>query len=125
MSWISEIMRAFFVAFGSMQTIANLTYLLKKNGLELAKKQHKELPDNITNKQIKTKTICMFLFGILFLATGLFSYFIHAYNKYSFIAVLGIYMLYALVEFIYYRFWRTFGAFMLSAVLLLIVILSK
>lgn len=124
MTWIPEIIRAFFVAFGAMQTISNFAYLLKKNGLELAKKQHRELPDSITYKQIKTKTICMFLFGILFLTIGLFSYFTRSYYVYSFIIVLGIYMLYALTESVYYRFWKTFGAFMLSTVLFFLVVFS-
>lgn len=120
MSWIFEIIRAFFVAFGAMQTISNFTYLSKKSGLELAKKQHKELPDNTTNKQIKVKTICMFSFGILFLSTGLFSYFTRSYYELSFIVVLGAYTIYALIEAVYYRFWRTFGALIISVILLLV-----
>ena len=123
MTWVYEIFRAFFVAFGAMQTISNFIYLLKSNGLESAKKQHKELPDHTTNKQIKAKTICMFLFGILFLSTGLFSYLSHSYYEFGFIFTLGAYTLYTLVEAIYYRFWRTFGAFILSAILLLILVL--
>ncbi len=121
MTWMFEIIRAFFVAFGAMQTISNITYLLKNNGLESAKKQHRELPDNTTNKQIKAKTLCMFSFGILFLSTGLFSYLSHSYYKFGFVFILGAYTLYALVEALYYRFWRTFGAFIISAVLLLIL----
>jgi uncharacterized membrane-anchored protein len=124
MSWANEIIRAVFVAFGAMQTVSNATYLLKKNGFEFAKKQHKELPDNTTNKQIKVKTICMFSFGILFLATGLFSYFTRSYSGLGFIIVLSAYTLYALIEVIYYKFWRTFGAFIISAILLLVALLG-
>jgi len=122
MSWACEIIRAFFVAFGAMQTISNFTYLLTKKGLELAKKQHRELPDNTTNKQIKVKTLCMFSFGILFFATGLFSYLTRSYYELSFNIVLGAYTLYALIEAVYYRFWRTFGAFIISAILFLVVL---
>lgn len=122
MSWKFEIIRAFFVAFGAMQTISNVTYLLKKSGLELAKKQHKELPDNITNKQLKVKTICMFSFGVLFLAASLFPYLTRSYYELSFIIVLGAYTLYALIEAVYYRFWRTFGAFIISAILLVVAL---
>ena len=121
MTWVFEIIRAFFVAFGAMQTISNFIYLLKSNGLELARKQHRELPDNTTNKQIKTKILCMFSFGILFLSTGLFSYLSYSYYEFGFIFILGAYTLYTLVEAIYYRFWRTFGAFIISAMLLLIL----
>lgn len=122
MSWTSEIIRAFFVAFGAMQTISNCIYLLKRDGFELARKQHKELPDNISNKQIKLKTICMFLFGILFFITGLFSYLTHSYYELSFIIILSVYTLYALIEAIYYRFWRTFGALIASTILLLVAL---
>jgi hypothetical protein len=124
MSWTSQIIRAFFVAFGAMETISNSTYLLKQNGFELAKKQHKELPVNISNKQIKVKTLCMFLFGILFLITGLYSYITHSYYELSFIIVLSAYTLYALMEAVYYRFWRTFGAFIMSIILLFITLLG-
>lgn len=122
MSWKNEIIRGMFVAFGAMQTIQNLTYLLKENGLESARKQHRELPDNITEKQIRAKVICMCLFGILFLATGLFSYFTRSYYELSFILVLVAYVLYALIEAVYYRFWKTFGALILSVILLLVAI---
>jgi len=122
MTWTFEIVRAFFVAFGAMQTISNTTYLLQKNGIESAKKQHRELPDSTTNKQIKAKTICMFLFGILFLTTGLLSYFTRSEYKSGFIIVLAAYTIYALIEAIYYRFWRTCGAFIISAIILLAAI---
>lgn len=120
MSWASEIIRGFFVAFGAFQTIANFIYLSGKNRLELAKKQHMELPDNTTTKQLRVKTRCMFSFGILFLATGLFSYFTHSYYALSFIIVMSAYTLYALIEAVYYRFWRTTGAFIISVILLLV-----
>lgn len=123
MSWKFEIYRAFFVAFGAMQTISNLTYLLKKNGIDIAKKQHKELPDTASPKQLKTKVICMLLFGILFLATGLISSFTRSFNSLSFAVVLGMYALYALVEAVYYKFWRTVGAFVISSILFIIFVI--
>lgn len=124
MTWVFEIVRAFFVAFGAMQTISNLVYLFKSNGYELAKKQYRELPANITRKQLKVKIICMFSFGILFLSMGLFSYINSSYYEFCFIIALGAYALYALVEAIYYRIWRTFGAFIISAILLLILVFA-
>jgi len=121
MSWKVEIIRAFFVAFGAFEVIANVSYLRKENGLVLARKQHRELPDSITDLQIKTKTICMFVFGCLLLFVGMFSYITHSYNELLFVGVLGLYMIYAFIEFAYYKFYRTFGAFVLSLVLLLVV----
>ncbi len=125
MPWTHEILRAFFVTFGALQTISNITYLMKKNGLELARKQHKELPSNTTDKQIRVKTIGMFLFGILFLVTGLFSYFTRSYYELSFIIALGVYMIYALIEASYYRFWRTIGACVISVLLFWVALLVK
>ncbi len=122
MSWTHEIIRAFFVAFGALQSISNINYLLKKNGLELARKQHKELPNITTDKQIQVKMIGMFFFGILFLLTGLISYITRSYYELSFIILLGAYLLYTLMEAVYYRFWRTFGACIIAALLFLIAL---
>ena len=57
MSWTHEILRAFFVAFGALQTISNMTYLLKKNGLELARKQH----NNIISHSLKYRNHALLL----------------------------------------------------------------
>lgn len=80
---------------GRTSLFRSFTYLLKENGYELARKQHKELPDHTPNKQMKVKTVCMFSFGILFLTTGLFSYFTRSYHELSFLIVLGAYTLYS------------------------------
>jgi len=120
MTWKIEIIRAFFVAFGAMQSIANLTYLLKEDGTALAKNQHRELPDNVTCKQLRIKVICMLSFGVLFLIIGLISYFTRSYYKFSFIIAIGVFTLYVLFEAFYYKYWRTTGAFFISTILLLI-----
>lgn len=39
-TWKQEIFRAFLLAFGTGQIIANVTYLIKKNGIDLARRQH-------------------------------------------------------------------------------------
>ena len=122
MTWKAEIIRSLFVTFGALQTLLNVNYIIKKNGFELARKQHRELPDNVTDKQIKIKTICMLSFGVLFLSSGLFSFLTRSYYEVAFIVVLGSYAVYALIEAIYYRFWRTFGAFIISAILFLVAL---
>jgi hypothetical protein len=124
MTWKTEIIRALFVAFGTTQTLLNLNYVVRENGLDLARKQHKELPDNATNKQIRVKTICMLSFGILFFATGLFSFLTRSYYGLSFIVALILYALYAFIEAAYYRFWRTFGTFLLSVVFLILILFA-
>lgn len=52
-----EIYRAFFVAFGAMEVLTNFRYLIRKNGIELARKQHQELPKDISDRQMKAVTI--------------------------------------------------------------------
>jgi hypothetical protein len=118
-----EIYRAFFIAFGAIQTVLNLIYLLKSDGPELARKQHREIPAKATSRQMRTKALCMFLIGTLFLATGLISSFIYAFHWLGFPIALGVYAAYALVEAAYYRFWRTTGAFVITCLLLLVYLL--
>ncbi len=113
-----EIYRAFFIAFGAVQVITNSIYLIRKDGVNLAKKQHRELPDTATNKHYSAKIFYMLSFGILLFTTGLISSFHHFVYPISFTVVLGVYTLYALIEALYYRFWKTTGAFILPLVLL-------
>lgn len=54
--------------------LTNLRYLIRENGIELARKQHQELPKDITHKQMKVKVILMFVFGLVFLVNGLIAY---------------------------------------------------
>lgn len=124
MSWMDEIVRAFFVAFGAMQTISNATYLMKRNGLMLARRQHKELPADITDGQMKVKVVCMLFFGLLMLGIGLFSFLGHAYHEWSFLIGMGMYMVYALGEAIYYKFWRPFGAFVIAGILFVLILIQ-
>lgn len=115
-----EIYRAFFVAFGAMEVLTNFRYLIRKNGIELARKQHQELPKDISDRQMKAKIILMFAFGLLFLVNGLIAYYMKKVNSTYFIVTLSLFCLYALVESLYYRYWRTFGFFFLSTMVLLL-----
>lgn len=117
MPWIYEIYRAILVAFGTTQTILNLYYLSKKNGMELAAKQHAELPKTATIKQLKIKTTMMLLFGVIFLAAGLFAYFTHSFPKSTVSFILITFAIYAIVEAAYYRYWKTTGFAILGILL--------
>ena len=57
MSWKLEIYRAFFVAFGMFQIIANARYLSIKDGIKLAAKQHQEIPKAASRKQLRIKVV--------------------------------------------------------------------
>lgn len=123
MEWKLEIYRAFFVAFGAFESFTNLSYLTKINGIQLARKQHKELPEIVSDRQMKAKVTAMFLFGLVFLINGLYSYYMHAVNLLSFTVNLSFFCIYAFLESLYYRYWKTFGFFLLSTVLLIVFLL--
>jgi hypothetical protein len=122
MGWKIEIYRSFFIAIGSIELICNARYLLGKNGLDNARKQHRELPSNVSDRQIKVKTILMFFWGAVFFLMGLLSYVFHQSLEGAFILCLSIFTIYACVEAIYYKFRNTFGFAILSIALLLIYI---
>lgn len=119
MSWKFEIYRSFFLAFGVFQVIANLNYLYLKNGIKLARKQHQEIPKAVTDKQMKTKVTLMFSFGIVFLFNGVFSFATHNLNQTYYEITLILFAVYALVEALYYKYWKTFGFSIISILLLL------
>jgi hypothetical protein len=114
-----EILRAFLLTLGAAEIITNTTYLMKENGLDLAKKQHGELPTNIGYEKIKIKVICMLLSGIVLFGVSLSTYIFHRYNKNIVVDALIAYSLYGITEALYYRYWKTFG-FASVTILLLI-----
>ena len=122
MSWKYEIYRAVLVAFGTLQTILNLYYLSRADGMKLAARQHTELPKNATMKQLKIKTTMMLLFGVIFLAGGLYAYFTHSFPKSIVFAIVIGFALYAIIEALYYRYWKTVG-FAIVGVLLAAVLI--
>lgn len=122
MSWKIELFRAFFVALGSMEIITNIKYLIKKNGLAEARKQHREIPDTVTDKNVKVKVICMLLSGIGFLFIGLASYILHSPVKICTSIFLTFFFFYALIEAFYYKYRNTFGFAGVSAAVLALYI---
>ncbi|WP_234117094.1 hypothetical protein [Clostridium hydrogenum] len=119
MSWKLEVYRAFFLAFGVFQVIANLNYLLLKDGIKLARKQHQEIPSTVTDKQMKIKVTLMFSFGIVFLSNGVVSFATHSLNQTYYVITLILFAVYASVEALYYKYWRTFGFSIISILLLI------
>lgn len=109
MSMIREISRAFFVAFGFFESVMNLFYLIRKDGIMKARKQHKELPEAVSDVQMTVKVICMLISGMLFFTTGILSYIFHTYFQSIFVITAGIFVMYAVAEACYYRYWKTYG----------------
>jgi hypothetical protein len=109
MSWGQEIFRAFLLIFGVVEIITNTTYLVKKNGLKLARKQHGELPPAIGDEYLKTKVICMLISGIIVFGVASLSYLLQHYDKNVITGVLVLFSLYGITEALYYRYWKTTG----------------
>lgn len=125
MNWINEIYRAFFVALGSMQILTNLSFLLKSNGIQLARKQHQEVPANISAKQMRIKILFMLSFGIVFITIGLYSYINRLFPLPMYLLSLGLFSLYAILEAFYYKYWKTVGFALISILLFSILIFSN
>lgn len=119
MNWGQEILRAFLLAFGITEIITNTVYLFKENGLDLARKQHGELPENISYKKIKLKVVIMLLFGIVFFITSLSTYVLHRYTSNMIFITLILFSIYGIIEFLYYRYWKTFGFAIVTILLML------
>lgn len=109
MTWGQEILRALFLTIGSTEIITNLIYLTRKKGIELARKQHRELPDNISNKKIKIKVISMLLSGIALFSSSLLCYILHKYLHNIILITSILFSLYGIIEALYYRYWKTTG----------------
>ncbi|MDT8716869.1 hypothetical protein IAI10_09380 [Clostridium sp. 19966] len=123
MNWKLEIYRAFFLAFGIFEVIANTRYLFVRDGIKLARKQHQELPRTATSNQYKAKVICMLISGICFFLTGLYSYIQHGVNNTYYSIMLICFAIYAVIEGVYYRYWKTFGFSTISVLFLLIFLI--
>lgn len=122
MTWKQEIFRAFLLAFGTGQIIANVTYLIKKNGISLARKQHQELPDNVSDKEMRMKVICMLLVSSMFFMVSLISYMLHSYFNIVILILLILFSMYAIAEALYYRYWKTVGFAIVTITLLSVYI---
>ena len=114
-----EILRAFLLTLGTTEIITNTTFLFKENGLDLAKRQHGELPTSIGNEKVKIKVICMLLSGVALFLVSLSTYIYHSYSKNIIVGTLIAFSLYGIIEALYYRYWKTFG-FASVTILLLI-----
>lgn len=122
MGWKQEIFRCVFVAFGAFEILANLGYLLIKNGIEKAYSQHGEIPKTASKKQMRTKVICMLTAGCLFFICGLASFITRSFNSTAYLIVLILFAAYAVIEGQYYKFWKTRG-FSIAAMVLLLLFL--
>lgn len=124
MSWIQEVLRALLLSLGVFEVITNTTFLLRADGLILARRQHQEMPIGISDTKIKLKVILMLLYGIAFFIISLTSFIFHKYLHLAIILILSLFTIYAISEAIFYRYWRTWGFAVITLLLLLVSIFS-
>ena len=117
------IFKIIIVIFGLIEIMTNGYYLFGKNKIMKAKLQHRELPEGITILQLKVKVMLMFLSGCLFFITGIASFFKE--KEYLLFLSLIFFNLYALSEVLYYKYWKIFGFFIVSAFMTLIYIFLR
>ncbi|MFL0250719.1 hypothetical protein ACJDT4_09830 [Clostridium neuense] len=123
MTWKQEIFRTFLLAFGTMEIILNFKFLLKENGIKLARKWHQEIPHNLPDKNMRAKVICMLLSGIMFFTVSSISFIMHKYFDWMILGSLIIFSAYAIVEALYYRYLNTFGFASVTIALIIIYVL--
>jgi len=123
MTWGQEIFRALLLTFGMLEIITNMSYLIKKNGLDLAGKQHGELPPLLPSGKIKLKVVFMLLFGITFFVASLSTYVLHKYITNVILIPSILFCFYGIMEAFYYRYWKTFGFAFVTILLLITSIL--
>jgi len=123
MTWGQEIFRALLLTFGVTEIITNMSYLTRKNGLDLARKQHGELPPRLPSVKIKLKVKFMLLFGIIFFVAALSSFILHKYIAAVILVPSILFCLYAIIEAFYYKYWKTFGFAFVTILLLITSIL--
>lgn len=123
MTWKQEIFRVFLLAFGTMEIILNLKFLIKENGIKLSRKWHQEIPHNLPDKNMRVKIICMLLSGIMFFTVSLISFIMHKYFNWMIFESLIIFSTYAIVEALYYRYLNTFGFASVTIALIVIYVL--
>lgn len=123
MTWKQEIFRTFLLAFGTMEIILNLKFLLNESGIKLARKWHQEIPHDLPDKNMRVKVICMLLSGAMFFIVSLISFIMHKYFDWMILGSLIIFSVYAIVEALYYRYLNTFGFASVTIAFIIIYVL--
>ncbi|SFG83720.1 hypothetical protein [Sporolactobacillus nakayamae] len=104
MTLAEEILRAFLLVLGLTELSLNGSYLVKRNGLTLARKQHGELPPHLPDRNIRVKVVVMGAFGLVFAIVSLSSYFLHTYVKAPIVISMFLFMIYGIGEALYYKY---------------------
>jgi hypothetical protein len=114
MTTIEYVFVFYFILFGAAELITNLFHLSKKTNKERsesAKKQHQEIPSDLSEKHYLIKAVIMFAFGIVFFAAGIYMIFYNEFVSILFYGTMIPFSLYSLIQaFIYRKCWRVWSA---------------
>lgn len=124
MTWGQEILRALLLTLGATEIITNSIYLAKANGIELARKQHGELPPNLADKNIRIKVLCMLVSGIALFGSSLASFILHQYLHNAILISTLLFSIYGIIEALYYKYWKTIGFAILTILLFVFSLLN-
>lgn len=113
-----NILRIILLVFGVVQIVTNLLYIIKKNGIGLARKQHTELPKGISDRKMKVKVVCMLIFGVLFCLASVTAFIPAPAYLFSMLLILVLFSLYSFIEALCYKYWKVFGFAAATIVLL-------
>ncbi len=124
MSWGEEILRALLLSLGAFEVITNSVFLLKNEGLTLARKQHQELPKDIADSKIRLKVVLMLLFGMAFFTVSFSSYILRKDMHLTTMLIVLLFSIYGLIEAMFYKYWKTWGFAVTTIVLLLLAVFT-
>ena len=113
------------LVYGIFEIGSNLFHLSKGTKIKIAesaKKQHQEIPPDLTTGQYYYKAILMFIIGILFTLSSLTYFFYDTKIGLEFTLINSIiHGVYGLIQLIvYYRFIRVWGAFVVYSIPLIL-----
>ena len=124
-----KIFQYIILIIGIFEIISNIYHLskgsIKKIGLS-AKRQHQELPLEINNFHFFLKTIIMFIFGIIFVFTGVFLILNIHFSIIFGVISLGLLGFYGLLQALIYRkpvkIWLSFIVYNIPIIIYLIIL---
>ncbi|MBG9979443.1 hypothetical protein [Facklamia lactis] len=121
---ISTILTLFFLGIGLFSIITNGFYSISSEGIRYARIQHKELPQDVTDLNIKIKVICMFISGLFLTLCGVSRMIGYSSHASISLITMSLFSVYSVFEALYYMYWRTFGFMSISIVLFLFIFLG-
>jgi sterol desaturase/sphingolipid hydroxylase (fatty acid hydroxylase superfamily) len=117
----------FFIILGAFEVISN-TYHLTRGSKErighTAKKQHQELPNNLSAEHYVAKAIVMLIFGVVFLALGVLTLLSGQFLYWPALTTMIALILYSLIQAVMYRkTWSVWTAVLAHSLPLIVYIL--